>query len=449
VTCLINCLPFMSIRGPRSALSKFLEEENIKVDKTNKIKENDKRASSDNVITVDAGNNDKRGLTICGRSFKNENNTTRQKRIRYSRPIEIVNLRQELTLRTAVLQKIHENLAVFKLNDEQIVEYSKFLYKNRALTPEIFDCLVNYASKKLVVYDCSMIEKFDICKNFEHLELHYCGQMKNDDISQILRHAVGLKVLKLTGAFLLEKINLRPYINGERKENMNKLIEIDVSHCSRLKDNFIAQVNRYTRIEALNISFCYGITEKSRLKISPRRIVADETRISRKFFKMKDCSLLEELSIANCPVLFFKGKNRIDLCKFTRLRKLNIEGISEMEQIGIDTLEELRAANCFNLSLPLHNDKLRILDISKINYTRDILAKLNRLSRLEYLNISFNENVDDDLIIEYVTTLKNIKTIVVFGCFKLTKELGRLAWLIKNNIKIIGNHAETKYLLEN
>lgn len=379
--------------------------------------------------------------TLNGQSLKKVTGATRTKRIRYSRPTEIVNLRLEETLRTAVLQKVHANLTAFKLHDEHIVEYSKFLYDNRLLTPQIFDVLVEYATKKLVVYDCSMIEEFELHKNFEHLELHYCGQMKDKDIAQILSYAVDLRVLKLTGAFLLENVDLMPY--------MSKLVEIDVSNCSRLRDNFITRVNQLIHLESLNISFCYGLTDECRLTISPKKIIADGTKISERFFGMNEHITLEELSIANCPVLFANGKNHIDLCKFTRLRKLNIEGISEIKHIGIDTVEELRAANCFSLTLPLHNNLLKVLDISKINYPRDELMKLNQFSKLEYLNISFNENVDDDIVIGYITNMKHIRSVVVFGCFGLTKELGRLAWSIKNDIKIIGNHAETKYLLEN
>ncbi|ELA48430.1 hypothetical protein VCUG_00039 [Vavraia culicis subsp. floridensis] len=438
----------MSIRGPRSALSKFLEEENIKVDGKKAIKDKKKEENCDDRVVVGLSGADECSSTLNGQSLKKVTGATRTKRIRYSRPIEIVNLRREETLRTAVLQKVHANLTAFKLHDEHIVEYSKFLYDNRLLTPQIFDVLVEYATKKLVVYDCSMIEEFELHKNFEHLELHYCGQMKDKDIAQILSYAVDLRVLKLTGAFLLENVDLMPYMS-KKKQRMSKLVEIDVSNCSRLRDNFITRVNQLIHLESLNISYCYGLTDESRLTISPKKIIADGTKIGERFFGMNEHITLEELSIANCPVLFANGKNHIDLCKFTRLRKLNIEGISEIKHIGIDTVEELRAANCFSLTLPLHNNLLKVLDISKINYPRDELMKLNQFSKLEYLNISFNENVDDDIVIGYITNMKHIRSVVVFGCFGLTKELGRLAWSIKNDIKIIGNHAETKYLLEN
>lgn len=413
----------MGIRGPRSALSKFLEEENIKV---KNIKS--ERGSDTQKVQEEAG-------------FKIQKKQ-RIKKIRYSKPVEIVNLRQEITLKSTILQKIHLNLENYRLSDDHMLEYSKFLYDQNLLTQEIFDYLVECATDKLVIYDCSMIERFEVFKGLKHLELHYCGQLKQHNLNEILKKQNRLETLKLTGAFLLESIDLSLL-------NNTKIREIDVSSCSRLNDGFIEQINELGNLELLNISFCYGITKKASLRINVNKIVADETKITRKFFKMKDLSMVQELSIKNCPLLFMREKNVLDFSKFENLKRLNIEGISQIREINIDGLVELRAANCFNLELPFHCQNLKILDITKINYAKEILEKILQFSMLEHLNLSFNENVDDSLIFGLLKTLKCINTVVIFGCFELTKELGKLAWSIKSSIKIIGNHAETRFLLEN
>lgn len=424
----------MVIKGPRSALSKFLKENNIKVSNYGK-----------NTQQKDDVNNDMKHFIHTRKQKIYKKN----KRIKPDLPFEIINFECKMTLKLLVLEKIHNNFCSYKLNDEQVHEYSMYLHKKRLLTQRIFDHLVECADKKLIVYDCSMISTFNICKDLHHLELHYCGQLTEEQLNSILRHNKNLKVLKITGAFLLKNIDLFGTDQHNRLHVQKHLRVIDFSNCSRLNNSCFNQINQLNELDLLNISYCYGFTSECRLKINVKRIIADETKISDKFFMMKDINYLDELSIANCPLLFVDKGTFAEFIGFFKLTKLNIEGISPIQHVRLNTLNELKAKNCFNLAMPLENSDLKVLDISRIDYSRDDLKLIMHFKNLEYLNVSFNSNVDDLLIAEYVSKIKNIKTIVLFGCFKLTKKCGELAWSIKNSIKIVGNHAETMYLMDN
>lgn len=407
----------MGIRGPRSALSQFLESENIKVEKPEsspQIKE-----EKEQVIAPKP--------------------TRKNKRLKFSHPTEIVNFRGRRSVTEILLQKIHANIFKFKLNDDQIEEYANFLFEKLSLTQEIFDHISECASEKFTIRDCSMIKSFDKIKNLKHLYLGYCGQLKNSSMKQILDNNPDLETLHISGAFLLEDLDLSKH---------RKLQNLNVKDCSRLTNTFMDNLNTHSTLKYLNISHCFRINRKAKLNINLQRLSLDRVHITKKFFKSIDLSQIEDLSIGNCPFLFKNGKNRLKLKNFTALKKLNIEGISEIPKIKNRNLEELRASNCFPLVLPPFQKHLRYLDVSNCNLTEKDLSKILNYSNLEYLNISFNPLVDDKFVLKAIKKFKNIREIVVFGCFLLSEDLGDLAWKIKDSIKIVGNHSETKFLLE-
>lgn len=415
----------MGLRGPRSALSQFLEEENIR-------------------IAID---DHKKESNIEQPSEKNQNLTNlsiqkpkRVKKLKFSHPTEIINISDVKTLKQKVLEKIHANIFQFKLSDTQIEEYSLFLLKNLCLTQDIFNHIANCSKERFIAYDCSMITEFDHIRSLKHLHLGYCGQLRNKDMTEILQNNKELESLYISGAFLLENLDISQH---------RKLKYISVRECSRLKNNFIDHLNIHDNLELLDISHCFGLMKKAQLRLNVKCLRIDRVNITQRFFKHIDVTVLEELSISNCPRLFKDGKNILRLKKFKSLKILNIEGISEIKTIKIKCLETLKAANCFSLTLSTKYKNFKHLDISNINLSLSELQKIFTYKHLKYLNISFNRSVDDQFVLKMLKTSPKIKKIIVFGCFLLTKELGKLAWQIKDTVKIIGNHAETKFLLEN
>lgn len=411
----------MSLRGPRSALSQFLEEENIKVEKNGNIQNKNEKLQK----------NTEKNTKLPLKS---------PKRLKYSHPIEIVNFKINNSIKNLILKKIHSNYKIFKFNDDQIQLYLDFLYENMCLTQEIFDYISKCVKNKLKILDCSMITKFDILKGLKILKLGYCGQLRDSSMRIILKNNPELEILHIKGAFLLENLDLSKH---------KKLKEVDVSQCSRLNDNFLEQFEKLKNIESLNISNCFGITKKAVLKKNVKKLFLDRVPISKKFFEGIQVNLIEELSISHCPNLFRNKKNRLKFKKFENLKKLNIDGISEIKKLKISNLIELKASNCFSLCLPLKNKNLKMLSLSNYEFSKENLKNIFEFKNLEFLDISFSENVEDQFVLDCLQNLPNLKKIVVFGCFKLTENLGETAWKIKERIQIIGNHSETKYLLNN
>ncbi|KRH94324.1 hypothetical protein M153_2990008639 [Pseudoloma neurophilia] len=404
----------MGIKGPRSALSQFLEEENIKVVN----KEKTQATSPSQPLVVRKG----------------------PKRLKFSHPTEIVNIVDKTSLKDKILDKIHETPCQYNFTDDQLLEYSLYLYKKIDLTQEIFDHLASCAKERLYVYDCSNILNFDGIKGLKYLHLGYCGQMRNKHMDLLLKNNPDLVSLNLEGAFLLENLNLSKHCN---------LRDLSVRECSRLTNSFIDHLNTHSKLDLLDISHCFAITKKAQLKIDIKCLKLDRVAVTTRFFKQIDILKIEELSISNCPFLFKNGKNKLKLKKFRSLKKLNIEGISEISKVKIKNLEKLHAHNCFNIHLSSKYKNLTHLDVSNINLSQSQLNKILKYKKLEYLNLSFSQIVDDQFVLDVLKNSPKIKTIVVFGCFQLTEKLGELAWQIKDSIKIIGNHAETKFLLQN
>lgn len=412
----------MAIKGPRSALSQFLEEENIKVEK--KSDQADKNVKNDHIV-------------------KNPIQTEKRKskRIRHTQPYEIVNIKEEMNEDTIFFSNIHTNYKNHKFeDDDQIEKYCAFLYETGFMTQHIFNYLADKVINKFIVYDCSMIQNFEKIKNMKCLKLNYCGQLQESQMEEILKNNPYLETLHITGAFLLEKINL---------DNQKQLKDLSVQNCSRLQNDFITQLSNYSILDTLNISYCFGINKNAKLKVNVKNLYLNRVRITKRFFKYLNRSLIEELSISFCPYFFRNDTEKLNFRKFTSLKKLHIDGISEIDRIKINTLEELRASYCFSLSLPTENTNLKILDFSHNNLSFADLNEIFLFKDIEFLNISFCMNVSNEFVIDCIEKLKKLKTIVVFGCFNLTEELGALAWKIKDSVRIIGNHAETKFLLDN
>lgn len=397
-----------NIKGPKSALSNFIEEHGIKVNKKDNINEQ----------------------TIIKK--QHNKNFIKHKKPKFEKTSEIGTLKfGELTLQDIIIKKIIKNIENHNLNDDQFELISSYLSRKRLFNLNFFKYFIKNCKKKLIIYDCSMIENDDfniINSDIIHLELHQCGQLSNYKLAEILSKFTNLKILRITGGYLITEINLPKNIDI-----------LDLSNCNRLNNNIIKEINsKYKKLDELRLSYCYKITDQIKLKVDVINLYLDETRITEKFYKKKD---LKILSIDRCI--------NIDklICKYDNLEILSADGITTLNNIHAKKLKCLNASNCFGLIKWIKksdNILFEKLDISFLSFNSyDFLFNCRNLKEL---NLSWCDNITDELITNIIYKT-NISKLTLFGCFNLTSKVAKLSYEKKDKITVIGNPSETKFLV--
>lgn len=409
----------VSIRGPKSALTDYIEENEIK---------------SKNLIPR------KVNIELPVRIKKHKK--TKQKST-----IELVNVEKRIAkLQDIAAAHILASLQTFKLTDSQLKLISQHLSRERMMNEFYFQYLVENCEKELYIYDCSMIknELFVINKKLIVLELHYCGQLSQFMLNSIIRGMNKLKRLVLKGGFLLVDFTL------------HKSIEyIDISDCSRVKTIFIDRINKtFDRLDVLRLSHCYGLDDTARLKVSVNELYICETSLTYQFFAdIPNLYKIKSLSIKKCPNLFMlNNEGNIALEKFTALEYLDCEGISTIRGLNHKPiLKHLNIAYCFNIDFRtvLNNVELTYLDMSRVDPDADTLRSLVALVELKVLKLSWSQSLTDEIMHFILENLKKLELVHVFGCFGLTEGIGQVAWSKKGRLEIIGSPSETLYLLNN
>lgn len=395
----------VSIRGPKSALTDFIEEHGIRVKNVKKPAESAPSAPK----------------------------RRRRKNVYVSKPVEIGNI--ECEEEDALMREVLNDPYSYDLSDEQLQSFAGYLSRNRMMDRYFFEYIVKKAVRSLVVYDCSMIpdESFKMINgNLSRLELHFCGQLSSNTLSTILRDAASMEILRITGAYTIDAMDFP-----------RRLRVIDLSHCSRLENSVIDRINDvFASLEELRLSFCYGLDEKCKLKTRVKKLYLCETRVSTDFLaEMKDLEDVEELSLKRCV-----NMDGIDEVNFTRIRKLDVEGITSISSLKLpDTVDDLNISYCYNIK-DFCYPNLRFLNLSYLDLAEEELLKICKLRKLECLNMSWCRNVDDALMAK-LSVLESINTIYVFGCFGLSSVTADLAWRCKDRVRVIGNPYETHFLL--
>ncbi|TBU03714.1 hypothetical protein CWI37_0246p0040 [Hamiltosporidium tvaerminnensis] len=446
-----------SIKGPRSALTDFIEESGIDIKQlkkrteqkeTNEINEIDKSEKEEM-----SGNNKIIEEKICKKVV-----VKRKKIIKIEQPYEILNLEN-------TKNRIFELPSVEFIDDLILEKYSFYLSKNKLMDLKMFKFLVENSKESLVVYDCSNILDKDylwICKNYSRLELHYCGQLTEKTLNDILMKMKKLDILKITGAFLLHAFKIPKTIKS-----------LDLSNCSRIKDSIFKKINKLQKLEELRLSYCYSLTEKCRLTVSVKRLFICQTKISQIFFSSTSIlQNLEVLSVKKCPNFFSvkilekdeereskddKSISFLNKCEYfieylKNIQVLDLDGISTIKfLVPLPFLISLNISNCFCIQniieSILKNKNIEEIDLSRLEIEEFELKQLILLKKLRKINLSWIRSVNDDILTYLINNLPNITHIYVFGCFKLSPKLGELSWEIKEKVKIIGNPSETAFLL--
>lgn len=407
----------VSIRGPRSALTDFIEEHKIKIVKHDQS-------------------------IVCN---TNQVRTKKTKVMKKTQPKEITNIDKNVKkLEDLALNAIYQNYKTFQMNDNLLDLFSKYLSRERKMNIDLFSYLVASCEKRLFIYDCSMIKdsEFVIKENLETLELHYAGQITERRLNLLLKKQTKLKRLVITGAYLLESFT-----------PPKSLIYLDVTNCSRLSNKFITQINKsFKKLNTLKLSYCYGLTDKCVLKIAVENLYICETYLTfAGISHNKNIYKAKSLSIKGCTnILASEGDEDLDIGKFTLLEHLDCEGISTLQDVRItEKIVSLNLSYCYNINIDFLREctDLEYLNLSKVNIVYDKVKLITKLTKLRMLNISWTESLTDNLLLDIITNCKNLEKIYVFGCFNLTTKIGELAWSKSNSIEIIGNPSETRYLL--
>ncbi|WUR04040.1 F-box LRR-repeat protein [Vairimorpha necatrix] len=242
-----------------------------------------------------------------------------------------------------------------------------------------------------------------------------------------------LEILRITGAYLLTEINLP-----------SKLKILDLSNCNRLTNSIIQELNRkYKTLEELKLSYCYKISHEVKLKTHVKRLFLEETRIHENFYHVQN---LTALSLKNCVLID-------SLCeKYANLEYLDLENITTIKNINVgNKLKHLNIQRCYNLVGWIKENKSKLTNLEYLNISyleikdMDFLVELKNLKEI---NLSWCDNVTDNLLIELIKNT-NIEKISVFGCFNLTLESVKISYKFKDKVLVLGNHAETKFLIQN
>jgi hypothetical protein len=414
------------VRGPRTALSNFIEEHGIKIEDLRK-----KRAE-------------------VGPVRPTETKKNRKKIQRLNRPIELSNIDKTVKkLEDILLDKVYSNESKFVLSDSQLEMYSAYLSRNRLMNIDRFHCLAGSSQESLIVHDCSMItsSEFLAPKNLKKLELHFCGQIEEEALNAILKDMDQLRVLRITGAYLLEEFDLP-----------RNLKVMDLSGCSRISDRMIEKINKeIAELEELRLSGCYYLTGQCELKVRVKELFICETMLSEKFLRgIPNLSEITRFSIKRCPNILSYNREcpSLNFDDFDLIEYLDLEGISTIKDLKIGkTLKCLNIAHCYGLTNVISQlegcDQLEVLNISRLNLGEDELRKIVKFKNLRLLRASWCRDLNDGIVLLLVRSLGFLEEIHVFGCFNITENLGRLSWEMRANVRIIGNPSETSYLLEN
>lgn len=405
-----------SIKGPRSALTDFIEENNLKIDT-----EFVKRRKAEKIEEI-----------------KDKKPVQRTKKIKQSMPVELINLETlNKSPKDLEVEEILSDHRHFRsLTEEQLVEISSYLSRNRIYSIEYYRFIIQRSSKRLVIYDCSEMKDKDyhIDNKLKCLELYQCGQLTSNTINGILNNQEELEVLKLTGGYLLTDLELP-----------KKLKILDLTHCSRLDDSIIEEINiKCKHLEELRLSYCYKIEGSVNLKIPVKRLYLCETKVREEFIlKIPKIQQIRSLSVKRCQEI-----NNLPL-KFKFLEYLDIEGITEIDNLHLTKhLKVLNCKQCYGLDLPLLLSQSVNLEELNISYLTVDQKSLLKMTKLRILDLSWCSSVDDDLIRNILKGM-TLEKIFVFGCFNLSPTISETSWKDSESTMILGNPAETKYLILN
>ncbi|KAG0437779.1 hypothetical protein DMUE_3488 [Dictyocoela muelleri] len=258
----------------------------------------------------------------------------------------------------------------FTSKDHFFDEFSKFLSRKRLMNHDFYNFILKNCDKKFCIYDCSTIRNFHLKESLTHVELHTCGQMSD---TSFLDCCSNIEKLKITGAFRIKKINL--------PENLKIL---DISFCTNISDDFFEDINKNKQIEELVLNHCYGLRNpplKMSLKKSLKRVYLNETLIDETFIESLGPNL-EELSISKCKNIF-PIENANKTIKKKKLLKFN----QKSGLLDLSAFKKLKILNIEGISTIKKLILPQSIEILNLNYCFGI-QEIPKFCNLKELKIS-------------------------------------------------------------
>ena len=194
--------------------------------------------------------------------------------------------------------------------------------------------------------------------------------------------------------------------------------------CEWATDDILTNISTGGHIRSAQLFRCLHLTHRGIFNLVKKNpveqlMLAGCTGISDKAMRFigKYCTNLIELDITRCPFVTDIGINYlVDVCGNT-LTSINLYANSHLSTSAYQAL-------CFMTNLK----RIDLCGHSNLR-SKDLIAILSSCEGLEYLNLSWCVNLDDEFI-EYVireNRLRNVRFLSVFGI----RELGQVHELVK------------------
>lgn len=189
-------------------------------------------------------------------------------------------------------------------------------------------------------------------------------------------------------------------------ENMQKLVSLDMSVCSKISDDSLKEItNKLPGIKRLSLLGCKGISPAGIKEIAEKLVSLVHLKISNLDLSClkaisSHLSLLEELAIESCKEIDFAGINEI--VKLKKLKKLTISRCPKITPKCIEIIGQ-------NLS------QLIYLDLSRCKIGKEGIKYLARyLKKLMHLDIC--ACLDDYDLEIYRMIGANLPDLMLFSC---------------------------------
>ena len=351
-----------------------------------------------------------------------------------------------------------ESLGEIDINN--VDKMCKILSKNRSLNSKTIHLFLNKNNDKLSLYDASALDSdclksiSTFCPYLQTLTVNYCGQMFDEVFVEWSKQLKNLNSLHLYGPFNVKKDG---WMKGIKTLNKT-LNEFSLGHAPKFDNDCLVQlIKRCNQIRSLsldNVNISDDGLESiiqlkelkslSLIELSENLTNVSVTKILEKFNSslnqlnisknyeitneiaetLKHCQNLNELILNDCQN--FDNNGMISLFSdstFNELSKLDLSNNIHISDEGLETCLK-------NVGI-----KLKYLNINQFkDLSNEMLLKLPQYCpHLEYLDISWCRKVDDYVIKSLLESCNYLKTVKVFGCLLLTKNVP-----IKPGLKMIG-----------
>ncbi|KAF7997476.1 hypothetical protein HCN44_006047 [Aphidius gifuensis] len=340
--------------------------------------------------------------------------------------------------------------------------------------------LENYSLNKNTMQEIA--KKTTIVK----LSLDSC-HIENEDAA-LISDPINLETLHLSGSCVSEECVIRTVKNCKTirtLKTLKKFHGLRILHLEKclLKKNTMQEIAQKTTIVKLSLDSCRIENEDAALISNPINLetlhlrgscVSEECVIR----TVKNCKTIKSLMVDCDLSLFAFGQisqlntlkclnvHHVDnlsviriLSSLKNLTELHMNYCKSISNVVLQDIGRLRGLECLVLSHSYGNNnvdddviisisnncnKLKRFELSNCkDATASALRQLAKLKNLEVLSLEMVKNFDDDVFIDIVSECKNLNSLKIDTCFKLTdiglKNIAKLENLETLHLVMIGN----------